>query len=605
MVLVISLALGQQAPTPAGAPSQADLDAAVAAGIQFVQSQTDAQIHGARTLQAAIEAGNLTEARLVYGQTRRWYEQIELLAYGFPDLDSDLDARPYGFPEGETSDEDPLTAVSGSTYLGIHKIEALIFRDNNISAAVPYAQRYISDSQELPVQLRNSSNFNAKGQFAALIAEATEVSGKKVSSEEETFSDLSNLIFFNNFLGLQGVYQPFGKLLERRNPLLAQRVNDAISAALDSVSGYVPFQNGEATVVPYSFVTVPARAPIQTAGYELASVLTEAAGALGISLEAEEEEEDECTPTVNAASIPASSPQIQNGLNYFKGLLVVQQEHAANLSSAIRAQDLDAAKLAYLRLRPYYEQIEVLAASFPDIDSDIDAREYAFPYGERDPAFKGNHHLEALIFRDADLGPSAQFYADGLQDSFNQLDAIFADSATDDEVFNPTNNFGGIIALATEIIAKKISSEEEKYSDRSYLIFYNNYKGIYSQAAPFYDEATSELKAELEDAIQAAVGCLQIETDDQILNVDVADNSAQFAENLAAADYKLYSQADISQKKCLTYNGYRVQEVLLETAAALNLFDDCSDYYTPGTGASASVPDSEVATASADGAEGA
>lgn len=75
------------------------------------------------------------------------------------------------------------------------------------------------------------------------------------------------------------------------------------------------------------------------------------------------------------------------------------------------------------------------------------------------------------------------------------------------------------------------------------------------QAAPFYDEATSELKAELEDAIQAAVGCLQIETDDQILNVDVADNSAQFAENLAAADYKLYSQADISQKKCLTYNG--------------------------------------------------
>lgn len=36
--------------------------------------------------------------------------------------------------------------------------------------------------------------------------------------------------------------------------------------------------------------------------------------------------------------------------------------------------------------------------------------------------------------RDADLGPSAQFYADGLQDSFNQLDAIFADSATDDEV---------------------------------------------------------------------------------------------------------------------------------------------------------------------------
>ena len=49
------------------------------------------------------------------------------------------------------------------------------------------------------------------------------------------------------------------------------------------------------------------------------------------------------------------------------------------------------------------------------------------------------------------------------------------------QVFNPKNNFGGIIGLATEIVAKKISSEEEKYSDYSWMIFYNNYKGIYSQ----------------------------------------------------------------------------------------------------------------------------
>lgn len=67
-------------------------------------------------------------------------------------------------------------------------------------------------------------------------------------------------------------------------------------------------------------------------------VMLQAAGALGISLEAEEEEEDECTPTVNAASIPASSPQIQNGLNYFKydlRLVICNQpqtHHVAHLS---------------------------------------------------------------------------------------------------------------------------------------------------------------------------------------------------------------------------------------------------------------------------------
>ena len=44
---------------------------------------------------------------------------------------------------------------------------------------------------------------------------------------------------------------------------------------------------------------------------------------------------------------------------------------------------------------------------------------------------------------------------------------------------------------------------------------------------------------------------------------------------------------------------YRVREVLVETAAALNLFNDCSDYYTPGSAAPApdvsasSVPDTD------------
>lgn len=52
-----------------------------------------------------------------------------------------------------------------------------------------------------------------------------------------------------------------------------------------------------------------------------------------------------------------------------------------------------------------------------------------------------------------------------------------------EQTFSASKNFGGIIGLATEVVAKKVSSEEEKYSDHSWLIFYNNYKGIYSQVA--------------------------------------------------------------------------------------------------------------------------
>lgn len=68
-----------------------------------------------------------------------------------------------------------------------------------------------------------------------------------------------------------------------------------------------------------------------------------------------------CAQTMQLAG--SLEEQMQTQLLLHRGLLVVQQEHAANLSSAIRAQDLDAAKLAYLRLRPYYEQIEVRLCS--------------------------------------------------------------------------------------------------------------------------------------------------------------------------------------------------------------------------------------------------
>lgn len=44
-------------------------------------------------------------------------------------------------------------------------------------------------------------------------------------------------------------------------------------------------------------------------------------------------------------------------------------------------------------------RLQVLAPSFPDLDSDIDAREYSFDGGENSTDFKGFHRLERLLFR--------------------------------------------------------------------------------------------------------------------------------------------------------------------------------------------------------------
>lgn len=76
----------------------------------------------------------------------------------------------------------------------------------------------------------------------------------------------------------------------------------------------------------------------------------------------------------------------------------------------------------------------------------------------------------------------------------------------------------GIVGLSTEIIAKKISSEEEMWSDLSLLIFYNNYKGIYSQAAPFLVNSPDK-DAELQSAITDVIDCMPVATTDDIFAV--------------------------------------------------------------------------------------
>ena len=45
---------------------------------------------------------------------------------------------------------------------------------------------------------------------------------KKISSEEETYSDLSVLIFYHNFKGIESQYKPFAPLVQAANASVAQ-----------------------------------------------------------------------------------------------------------------------------------------------------------------------------------------------------------------------------------------------------------------------------------------------------------------------------------------------------------------------------------------------
>jgi hypothetical protein len=81
--------------------------------------------------------------------------------------------------------------------------------------------------------------------------------------------------------------------------------------------------------------------------------------------------------------------------------------------------------------------------------------------------------------RDGDVGPAALEYAKAVEEYLRLLDAALGD--TTPERFTSATAFEGMLNLANEVPAKKISSEEETTSDLSQMIFYNNWKGILSQ----------------------------------------------------------------------------------------------------------------------------
>lgn len=326
-----------------------------------------------------------------------------------------------------------------------------------------------------------------------------------------------------------------------------------------------------------------------------------------------------CTPYMTPKAYAGDSPEVLKGLAYFQALMPYQQAASAAFTAAVESGNLTAMRAVYAATRPLYEQIEVcwgragviqvhwarwlrccasvyqaggrwldpaggsspvppaptnharapacpparpparpqvLAASFPNLDLALDAREYAFPEGERSPDFQGFHKLERLIFgcvgraevewvrgwgggrarsagtprlaqalacasrvllmmmhpdsakavpslqcctlncrpptqRSAtaacpprprsggDVGSQTLEVARGVEQTLSVLAVTLNTTAPDR--FTSASNWEGMLNLAHEVAAKKVSSEEETFSDLSIMIYYNNWKGILSQ----------------------------------------------------------------------------------------------------------------------------
>ncbi|MEM1047768.1 MAG: EfeM/EfeO family lipoprotein [Pseudomonadota bacterium] len=239
-------------------------------GVTYFRSRNEKQIEMVDALRTAIGSGDLAAARQAYIDARPPYEEIETLAANFEESDSDIDARPYSFEGGETSED----------FRGFHKIEYLLFRDDDLALAGQYADTLAASAQKLHQELGEPERYSPATHFEGMIGLAEEIGSKKISSEEETWSDQSMLIFRSNIIGIFSQYEPFAPQVAERDTNTDGTVREAYQAFRALLE---PHEKGPGeALTPYSQVGIAERKAISDATYRFRDSLIAAADALGV-----------------------------------------------------------------------------------------------------------------------------------------------------------------------------------------------------------------------------------------------------------------------------------------------------------------------------------
>lgn len=452
------------------------LEEAVRSGISYFKDQCRWQQTLMPELLTAVRVQDLSRARKAYIAARPPYEQIETLANAFPQLDADIDARPYAIPFGEDN----------PAFRGFHVLERAIYRDQALQTMYPVALKLNQSVNTLCVALDDATRYNPRVSFTGSVALAFEVPGKKVASEEETWSNLSLMIFRNNYRGIWSQVSPFlSTNLVRASTAARLRATYArVRRVYASIDPAHPFFTPSGDSRPYSTVTRVERRRIVNAAYEFATALESVRDEVFAALPPDGEADDEDSDNDVADQDTEYAKETREGLLRYYSLCQRQKVLADRLLDALQTGNLPLAKRRYRAARPPYEQIEVLAADFEKLDQYIDQRPYVPERGELDEEWRGFHKVERILYRERDAVGAVPAMRTLIGD-ISSLCNVLSDGVAGRGTFSATRHFVGMITLAYEVPAKKISSEEEEWSDLSVLIFRENLKGIWVLFEPF------------------------------------------------------------------------------------------------------------------------
>lgn len=198
-------------------------EAAVAQYRDYLEENTAELVAKTKPFVAAVVAGNVAEAKDLYPAARIPYERIEPVAGAFGDLDPRIDAREDGVPADEWG--------------GFHRIEKALWEEDSTKGMAPVAKQLQADVEELDEKVKTVELDAVEIAVGAndLLAE---VSGSKITGEEERYSHIDLVDFEANVEGSLAAFEAVKPLLDESDADLSGEIEADFRMVFDSLEPY-------------------------------------------------------------------------------------------------------------------------------------------------------------------------------------------------------------------------------------------------------------------------------------------------------------------------------------------------------------------------------
>jgi iron uptake system component EfeO len=246
--------------------TNAVLTSAVSGYGSYVNQNVASLVSSTQALCAAIDAGNLTQAQLLYPQARVYYERIEPVAEVWGTLDTSIDGRI----------DNPVT--NPADLEGFHKIEELMWADNTLDGASAVCAQLVQHEEQLQ-QLVSTATYDPVTMASGATDLINEAATSKITGEEERYSNTDFIVFQANVDAAMEVLNLLKPQLQKSSPATVSTIQKQYNAVESALAQYKSTPGYDNTgYVEYSTVLDPQRRQLSGTVQAFAEALSKMSG---------------------------------------------------------------------------------------------------------------------------------------------------------------------------------------------------------------------------------------------------------------------------------------------------------------------------------------